>query len=174
MLASEKLVQALTQQVGNEMAASLQYVVTAAHFDGETLPELAQFFYRQAEEERAHAMKFVKFLVDLGARVDIPALGAPRSDFASAEEAVALALQWEQQVTQQIYDLVDVATADGNHIARRFLDWFVTEQLEEMATMGALLQVVRRAGPDRLLFVEDYLARRRGKPGPESVEATGS
>ncbi len=162
-IASDKLVQALNQQIGNEMGASLQYVVTAAYFDSETLPELANFFYRQADEERQHAMKIVRFVVDVGGRVDIPAVPSPRAKFGSAEQAVALALEWEQQVTQQIYGLVEIATADGNHIARRFLDWFVDEQLEEMSTMTGLLQVVERAGKDRLIFVEDYLAR-RGRP----------
>lgn len=170
-IASETLVKALNQQIANEMGASLQYVVTAAYFDSETLPELAKFFYLQGEEEREHAMKFVRFVVDVGGRVDIPAVPAPRARFGSAEEAVGLALEWEQQVTQQIYGLVEIANADGNHIARRFLDWFVDEQLEEMSTMSGLLQVVKRAGKDRLIFVEDYLAR-RGRPhaaaGPES------
>lgn len=162
MLASPKLVAAFNQQIGNEMGASLQYVVLASYFDSETLPELAKFFYRQADEERQHAMRFVKFVVDVGGRVEIPAIPAPKANFKSAEEAAQLALDWEKQVTQQIYGLIDVAVADTNHIARRFLDWFVDEQLEEMTTMGSLLQVIQRAGKDRLVFVEDYLAREGG------------
>lgn len=173
IIASEPLVKALNQQIGNEMGASLQYVTTAAYFDSEALPELAKFFYRQAEEEREHAMKFVRFVVDVNGRVEIPSVPAPRAKFGSAEEAVALALEWEQQVTQQIYGLVEIANADGNHIARRFLDWFVDEQLEEMSTMGSLLQVVQRAGKDRLIFVEDYLAR-RGRPHHAEAEAPSS
>lgn len=165
VIASDALIAALNQQIGNEMGASLQYVVTAAYFDSDALPELARFFYRQAEEEREHAMKFVRFVVDVGGRVEIPAVPAPRTKLGSAEEAVALAVDWEKQVTQQIYGLVEIANGDGNHIARRFLDWFVDEQLEEMSTMGNLLQVIQRAGKDRLLFVEDYLSR-RGRPAP--------
>ena len=169
MIASERLIAALNRQVGNEMGASLQYTVLAAHFDGLTLPELAKFFYRQADEERAHAMKFVHFVIDVGGKVEIPAIGAPRSSFASAEEAVQGALDWEKQVTQQIYDLTDIASEDRNHIARRFLDWFVDEQLEEMKTMGALLQVIQRAGEDRLIYVEDYLARVGVPSEPEAA-----
>ena len=162
MFASERLVQAFNQQIGNEMGASMQYVVLASYFDAETLPELAKFFYRQAEEERVHAMKFVKFVVDVGGRVDIPAIPSPKCDIESAEQAASLALEWERQVTQQIYDLLDIATADKNHIARRFLDWFVDEQLEEMTTMASLLSVIQRAGKDRLIHVEDFLAREKG------------
>lgn len=158
VLASERLVAAFNRQVGNEMHASLQYVSIAAYFDSENLPELAAFFYRQATEERDHAMKFVKFVVDVGGRVEIPPIAAPRAAFGSAAEAVRLSLDWERTVTEQIYGLVDVARDDRNYIAQKFLDWFVNEQLEEVTTMDQLLSVVERAG-DQLIFVEDFLAR---------------
>lgn len=173
MLASERLVEAFNRQIGHEMGASLQYIALASYFDVETLPELARFFYRQAEEEREHAMRFVKFVVDVGGRVEIPAIPAPKSSFKSAEEAAQLALDWEKQVTQQIYDLIDIANGDKNHIARRFLDWFVDEQLEEMTTMGSLLQVIQRAGKDRLIYVEDYLAREGAAPPLDSAASPG-
>ena len=161
-LASEKLIAAFNGQIGHEMGASLQYISVAAYFDSEALPQLAQFFYRQSEEEREHAMKFVKFVIDVGGPVEIPALPAPKARFASAEEAVGLSLESEERVTRQIYELVEAAKGESNHIAQRFLDWFVVEQLEEVATMGTLLQVIRRAGPQGLLHVEDYLARNKG------------
>src|SRR5690349_9885854 len=97
MLASEKLIQAFNQQIGNEMHASLQYIAIASYFDSETLPELAKFFYQQSDEERTHAMRFVKFINDVGGRVQIPALPAPTSEFVSAEEAVGQALAWEEE-----------------------------------------------------------------------------
>jgi ferritin len=159
MLISSKLAQAFSQQVGNEMGASLQYVAIASYFDGESLPELAKFFFRQADEERTHSMKFVHFLNEADGKLTIPAIPAPKSEFASAEEAVQLSLDWEQQVTQQIYGLVNQAKDENNYIAQRFLDWFVTEQLEEVSSMSTLLGIVRRAGPSGLLHVEDYLAR---------------
>ncbi len=158
LLASERLIAALNTQIGNEMHASLQYVSIAAHFDSENLPQLAQFFYRQAEEEREHALKFVRFVVDVGGRVAIPAIAAARTDFASASEAVRLSLDWERTVTEQIYGLVEVAQGDRNYIALRFLDWFVTEQLEEVTLMDQLLALVERAGSN-LILVEDYLSR---------------
>jgi ferritin len=170
MIASERLADAMNEQIGREMGASLQYTAIAAYFDGETLPELARFFYRQADEERDHAMRFVRFLLDVDAKVRIPAIAAPQADFASAEEAVELSLTWERTVTQQIYDLVAIAQEDSNLIAVRFLDWFVNEQLEEVSTMGDLLSLVRRAGESGLLHVEEYLAR-AGVPAAEDAEA---
>jgi len=154
---------------GNEFGASLQYVAIASYFDREALGGLARFFYRQADEERDHAMKFVRFIVDADGSLQIPAIPAPQSQFASAEEAVKLALEWEEEVTQQIYGLVDIANEDSKHIAVRFLDWFVNEQFEEVNTMGTLLQVVKRAGEDGLLHVEEFLAREGGViPPPDA------
>lgn len=164
MQASDKLVDAMNAQIGHEMGASLQYVSIASYFDAEDLSQLAAFFYRQADEERDHAMKFVKFLIDVGGDVEIPNIPAPKSGFDSAEKAVELSLEWEKEVTRQIYDLVEIAQDDRDFIAQRFLDWFVEEQLEEVTTMSSLLAVVRRAGADGLLHVEEYLARTGGAP----------
>jgi ferritin len=169
MNVSEKLADAVNRQIGREIAASHQYTQVAAYFDGETLPELARFFYRQADEERDHAMRFVRFLLDVDAKVRIPAIPEPKSDFESAEEPVALSLEWERAVTGQIYELVEIANADRNLIAVRFLDWFVNEQLEEVSTMSDLLNLVRRAGESGLLHVEEYLAREGlGTPQPQA------
>lgn len=167
---SDRLNAAINTQIGNEMGASMQYIAIANHFNADTLQELASFFYSQADEERDHAMKFVHFMVDVGGKVEIPQIAAPKSDFASAEEAVELSLKWEKEVTQQIYDLVAIEREDKNLAAERFLDWFVNEQLEEVATMSALLAVVKRAGEDGLLHVEEYLARQGLEAAaPESV-----
>ncbi len=168
MLASQKIVDAFNVQIGNEMGASNQYVAIASYFSGEDLEQLSQFFFRQAEEEREHAMKFVHFVLDVGGEVEIPEIAAPRGGFKTAEEAVSLSLDWEREVTEQIYRLVELCEGERNHIGMRFLDWFVTEQLEEVTTIGTLLGVVRRAGEDNLLYVEDYLSR-HGIEGPESV-----
>lgn len=164
MFASDKLIQAFNRQIGNEMGASMLYVSIASYFDSEALPQLAGFFYRQSEEERDHAMKFVKFVLDVEGTVEIPDIAAPRHDFASAEEAVEVALESEEAVTQQIFGLLETARGEKNYFSLRFLDWFVDEQLEEVSTMSALLQTVRRAGPDGLLHVEDYLSRAGGPP----------
>lgn len=160
-LVSEKIVGSFCQQVGNELGASNQYVAIASYFEEEDLPELAYFFFRQAEEEREHAMKFVKFLNEANGHLEIPAIPAPRHRFKNAEDAVQASLDWENEVTKQIYDLVEMCQKERNHIALRFLDWFVNEQLEEVSSIGTLLGIVKRAGDKNLLFVEDYLARHK-------------
>lgn len=157
--ASKRLIDALNEQVGNEMYASMKYISIASYFDSETLPTLARFFYRQSDEERLHAMKFVRFILELGGRVRMPAIPQPTVDFESAEHAVSLALASEERVTGQIQELASVAEDEKNFLARSFLNWFLDEQREEEDSMESLLNTIRRAGPDRLLDVEAYLQR---------------
>lgn len=157
-LISKELAEAINQQIGSEFQAKLQYLNIAAYFDAEDLPQLAAFFYQQAQDEEMHAMKFLHYLVDAGGQVQIPAVPEPQCTFAAAEEAVKLALQSEVRVTGQINALMNLAEEQKDHIAQDFLRWFVTEQLEEVSTMKTLLNITHRAG-DNLLWVEDYLAR---------------
>jgi ferritin len=160
MFASGGLIDAFNHQVGNEMLASLQYVSIASHLALQNLPELARTFFEQADEERGHAMRFVHFVVDVGGPLRLPAVPAPKSDFGTPEQCVSFALEAEKAVTRQINDLVTLARDQENTLALRFLDYFVTEQLEEVNKMTALLALLRRAGTDGLLYVEDYLSRR--------------
>ena len=158
MLISKELEAAMNTQVGSEFGASLQYINIASYFDADSLPQLAAFFYRQAEEEKVHAMKFVHYIVDAGGQVRVPSIDEPKFDFQSAKEAVHAALNWEVEVTKQINTLMDLAIEQNDHIGQDFLRWFVTEQLEEISTMDTLLSVVDRAGAN-ILWVEDFLAR---------------
>ncbi|MDX1631995.1 MAG: ferritin, partial [Thermoanaerobaculia bacterium] len=130
----------------------------AAYFDSEDLNQLSDFFFKQADEEREHAMKFFHFILEAGGRVKLPEIPAPQSEFSSATECAELSLEWEEEVTEQINRLVEIARADDNYAAENFLDWFVTEQVEEVNTMSRLISVIERAG-DQLLLVEEYLAR---------------
>jgi ferritin len=166
-LISDKMNAALNQQIGNELSASMQYIAIAAYFDVEDLLELARHFYRQSEEERTHALKFLKFVVDAGGVVDIGAIPQPQNRFGLAEEAIQKALDGEITVTRQINALVDLATQENDHITHNFLQWFVTEQLEEVASTSTLLKIVQRAGENNLLTVEEYLVR-NGRLGADS------
>ena len=172
-----RFVEALNQQVANEFGASQQYVAIAVHYDAETLPGLAAHFYRQAVEERNHAMMIVQYLLDADEEVRIPGVEEPRRDFADLAAPVSLALEQEKRVTEQIADLVRLAREENELVGEQFLHWFLEEQREEVASMSALLSVVRRAGESNVLLVEDYLARQAGGggAGPEASapEAAG-
>ena len=153
-----KFTDALNDQVASEFGASQQYVAIAVHYDAETLPQLAAHFYRQAVEERNHAMMLVQYLLDAGAPVVTPPVAAPKTAFADDREPIALALDQEKTVTAQIANLVEIARAEGEHVGESFLGWFLDEQREEVASMGALLAVVDRAGSD-MFRVEEFLSR---------------
>lgn len=163
MLISEQLNQAMNTQIGSELGASHQYLQVAAHFESENLPELAGFFFRQADEERMHAMKFVHYILDAGGKVMVPAVPQPSQAAITPEQAAKTSIEWEEKVTDQITDLNKQATSDNDFAALEFLSWFTTEQLEEVNTMTELLQTIQRAG-DQILLVEDYLARRGAPP----------
>jgi bacterioferritin B len=158
---------ALNAQTASEFAASQQYVAVAVHYDAETLPQLAAHFYRQAVEERNHAMMMVQYLLDADQPVITPAVEAPRTSFADDREPVALALAQEQKVTEQIAALVRLARDEHDHVGEHFLGWFLDEQREEVASMNALLSVIDRAGADHMLLVEDYLSRTGGVTAAE-------
>jgi len=149
----------LNEQIANEFAASQQYVAIAVWYDGQTLPQLARHFYRQAVEERNHAMIIVRYLLDARKPVTIPGVGAPRTDFGDAVEPVRLALGQEEQVTEQIQELAKLARGEGDLVGEQFLAWFLKEQLEEMSSMADLLRTVERAAETNILLAEDYLAR---------------
>ena len=160
MIISKEMEQALNDQIGHEYGASLQYVSIATYFDSENLFKLAGLFYKQADEEKEHAHKLIKYLVGAGAQVRIPAIPQPKYDFASAEAAVKLALDWEMEVKQQFDKLTELALAQRDHLSHHFLASFVLEQLEELSSMDRLLDVNRRAGRN-LLMVEAYLVHDR-------------
>lgn len=158
MLISKQLAEAINEQVMHEFQAQMQYYAIAAYFEGEHLPLLGKLFFEQAEEEKEHAVKFVHYVVDTGGELRIPAIGAAKYSFGSAEEAIQAALAWETEVTGRINKLMDIAIQQNDHLARGFLQWYVDEQLEEMTKMEELLSVVRRAGEKNLIMLEAYLA----------------
>jgi ferritin len=149
---------ALNEQIANEFAASQQYVGAAVYYDAETLPRLAAFFYRQAMEEREHAMMMIQYLLDADERAVVPGVAAPQVDFGDVVAPVALALAQEKRVAEQINALAALARREGDYSSEQFMQWFIKEQIEEVATMSDLLRVVARS-QDHEMDIEDYLAR---------------
>jgi ferritin len=164
----------LNAQVANEFGASQQYVAIAVYYDAETLPQLAAHFYRQAVEERNHAMMLVQYLLDAGEEPRIPGIAEPRNTFANVVEPVELALAQERKVTGQITELSRIAREDGNALGEQFMLWFLKEQLEEMSSMTALLRTVERASDANILLVEDHLARTSAVAGGVDPTAPGA
>jgi ferritin len=155
---AQAFVERLNEQIGHEFAAHQQYVACAVHYDGETLPQLARFFYRQALEERDHAMMMVQYLLDADVPVTIPGVGAPQPVFGDIVEPITLALEQERRVSDQINELAATAREAGDYASEQFMQWFIKEQIEEVATMSDLLRVVERSRDDPMA-IEDYMFR---------------
>jgi ferritin len=155
----------LNEQIAYEFAASQQYVAIAVYYDSQSLPQLAAHFYRQAVEERNHAMMMVQYLLDADADVVTPGVDAPQTSFSDVVAPVGLALAQEKRVTEQIVELVKLAREEGELVGEQFLHWFLQEQREEVASMTELLAVVER-GKDNLLTVEEHLSRAAGGENP--------
>jgi ferritin len=168
-MAADAFVSLLNEQIAHEYAAHQQYVACAVYYDAETLPQLARFFYAQALEERDHAMMMVQYLIDADADVVIPGVSAPQVTFSDIVAPVALALEQEKRVTQQINALAGCARAEGDYTSEQFMQWFIKEQVEEVATMSDLLRVVERSRDD-VMEVENYMAREHS--GGESEDPT--
>ena len=156
--ATATFVQLLAEQVRHEFTASQQYIAIAVWFDDHDLPRLASHFYAQSVEERNHAMGMVQYLLDNDVHVRVPGTDEVRNDFKSVEDVVELVLDQERRVTDQITVLARTARDEGDYLGEQFMQWYLKEQVEEVASMTTLLRIVRRAG-DNLFHVEDFVAR---------------
>ncbi len=128
-MAAESFAAALNEQIANEFAAHQQYIGAAVYYDSETLPRLAGFFYRQAIEERNHAMMIVQYLLDTNEEVRIPDIEAKQTRFDDAVAPVRMALEQEERVGEEINALFKLARDNGEYRAEQFMQWFVKEQV---------------------------------------------
>jgi ferritin len=159
-MADKVFADALNEQISNEFAASQQYIGAAIYYDSETLPRLAAFFYRQAVEERNHAMIMVQYLLDTDEEVRIPDIKSQMTRFNDVKGPIQMALEQEKRVTEEINDLFQIARENGDYAAEEFLMWFIKEQVEEVRSMNDLLNVCEQAGGN-VLLIEDFLTREK-------------
>jgi ferritin len=161
-----RFVEQLNAQIGNELAAHNQYLACAVYYDALTMPQMAAFFYAQALEERDHALMMVRYLLDTDAEVVVPGVEAPTPAFDDVVAPVALALAQEKRVTEQINGLLRTAREESDFASEQFLQWFIKEQVEEVATMSDLLAVVTR-NRDDIEDIEEYVAREHSAEGTD-------
>lgn len=157
----------LQEQIYHEFTTAQQYVAVAVYFDGGDFPQLAKFFYAQAVEERNHAMMMVQYLLDRSIAVEIPGVDPVRNRFDAPRDALVLVLDQEHTVTDQISRLTSAARDEGDHLGEQFMQWFLREQVEEVAVMTRLLRVADRAGHN-LFELENFIAREVGTVTPEA------
>ena len=156
----------LQDQIRSEFTAAQQYIAIAVYFDGADLPQLAKHFYGQSLEERNHAMMLVQYLLDRDVEVEIPGVEQVCNRFEQPRDALMLALNQERTVTEQISRLASVARDEGDYMGEQFIQWFLKEQVEEVASMTKLVRIAERAG-DNLFHLEDFVARELGAPAAD-------
>jgi ferritin len=169
-MSESRFLELLREQVRHEFNAHQQYIAIAVWFDGHDLPQLARHYYRQALEERNHAMMIVQYMLDRDLPIAIPGTGEVRNDFDDVVTPIRLALEQEKQVTAQIEELFRAAREEGDALGEQFLLWFLKEQVEEVASATTLLTVAERAGSN-LFDLENYVAREQIGDGGESPDA---
>jgi ferritin len=168
-MSDNRFVKALNEQIAYEFGASQQYAAVAVHYDAETLPRLAAHFYRQAVEERNHAMMMVQFLLDAGEDVVIPGVEAPRTTFGDTVEPVALALEQERRVTSQINALAALAREHGDY-AGAFAQWLPLAT--SVIDVPAFLRALAAIGYDGPVRAEPFNEALRKMPREEALAAT--
>jgi ferritin len=159
MMIGKKMTDGLNAQIGREYSASIEYLAMGAWFEGQGLDGFATFFYKQAAEENEHGFKLVRYLGEVGGEVVIPAIAKPRASYDSVIAALEQFLAMEEEVTRAIYELVDLATAEKDHSAFQFLQWYVEEQREEVSSAGALVEKAKHHGDDSMVILDGLLGR---------------
>jgi ferritin len=165
---SAKLQDALNEQMKNEFFSAYLYLAIAGYFEAEDLPGIASWMRVQGLEELTHGDKFFNFIAEAGGRTDLRGFDAPRNAFDSPLDAFRFSLKHENFVTDSINKLMDLARDESNHAAQIFLQWFVTEQVEEEASFGLILRKLERIGDDGngLLRLDEELGARVFVPPP--------
>lgn len=159
---SKSLTNAINDQIQFEYHSAFVYKAMQAYFETEDLPGMANWMNIQFQEELSHAEKMFHFVCETGSRAVIQGMDAPNMDYSSPLEVFEASLAHEQIVTQRINDLMDLAQQEKNHAAQIFLQWFVTEQIEEEASVGQIIAKLKRAEGDGrgLMMIDQELAQR--------------
>ena len=162
MAMSAELQDAYNDQITLEFASSYAYLQMAAFLDDANLPGFANWMRQQAEEERVHAMKFFAFVLDRGNQVELRSIPAPSSDYTSPLSVFEASLAHEQKVTASIHALYSQANDEKDFESLPLLHWFITEQVEEEATVSELIEQVAMAGDNgaALLLLDRELGTR--------------
>ena len=165
----KKIQDAMNEQIKNEFYSAYQYLSMAAYCESMNLSGFAHWMRAQSREETEHAMKFFDFVLDRGGRVVLQAMEQPVVEFGSPVEVFEQALEHERKVTAMINDLYGLAIRENDYASQTFLQWFVTEQVEEEKNAGDVVETLRMIGDkSEALFLLDRELGQRENEGPES------
>jgi ferritin len=172
LMLNEKMQKALNDQLNAELYSSYLYLSMNAYFKSVNMDGFANWMYYQAQEELGHATKFYDFIIQRGGRVQLQKVEAPPTRWNSPLAVFEATLEHEQKVTGLIYDLVEIANNERDHATQIFLQWFVSEQVEEEDNVGGVLEQLKLMGEAQggLFMIDRELAKR----GPSAASEEGS
>jgi ferritin len=164
---SKTIQDAMNEQIKNELFSAHQYLSMSAYCEVATLPGFAHWMLTQAQEEREHAMKFYNFVLDRDGRVGLRAIDQPVVEFGSPLEGLEQAREQEQKVTALINELYRLAASENDYSSQAFLQWFVTEQVEEEKNVRDVLETLNMIGDESeaLFLLDRELGGGRGMQG---------
>jgi len=163
---SEKMLKVLNTHLNEEFYSSYLYLSMAAYFEAKNLKGFANWMRIQANEEQMHGMKFFNFILQKGGRVTLAEIGAPKIEWNSIPEVFADTLKHEQKISGLINKLVEVAMTEKDYATNTFLQWFVTEQVEEEANVEEIVQKIEMIGDNKsgLYMLDNELGARVAAP----------
>lgn len=166
---NKKLERALNDQINAEFYSSYLYLAMGAHFEAAGLPGCARWMQAQTQEEWFHGMKMYRFVLERGGRIELKGIAAPPERWVSPLAVFENVLAHEQKVTNLINGLVDLAVKERDHATTIFLQWFVSEQVEEEAAASAIIGKFRLIGKESggLFALDNELGQRVFIPPPQ-------
>ena len=165
---SDKMYEALNDQINAEMHSAYLYLSMAAYFEDINFPGMAGWMKAQAQEEMVHAMKFYGYIFDRDCKVELKTIEGPETSWDSPLAAFEASLKHEKYITGRINKLVDLAIEDNDHATRSFLNWFVDEQVEEESSVGDAVKRLKNVGDSKPgLFMLDREPGGRSAGGSE-------
>ena len=165
---NEKIEAAFNDHLNAEFFSSYLYLSMANYFTAENLDGMAQWMQIQTDEERAHAMKFLSFINQRGGRVVLQQIDKPKFEWSSPLEAFQEAYEHECLISSKINDLVNLAGQEGDHAAHTFLQWFVSEQVEEEDAALTIVDKLKMVGDNMmgLMMMDQQLGQRTADAEP--------
>ena len=160
---SKKMLDILNNQVEKEAYASQLYLAMASWTESQGLEGVSTWFYAQAEEERVHMLKFVRYINERGGHAIVPSLAQPPKDFESVKAVFEASLEHEQMVTASINNIVALSLEEKDYTTNNWIQWFVTEQLEEESSVQSILDKLNLLGGSHLYMFDRDIMNMRGE-----------
>ena len=173
MTIGKKMTDAINEQIREELFSAYLYFAMAADFESKDWPGIASWMKVQAQEEMAHSLKFYNWIIERGGKAVFKAINKPQESWDSALDLFEAALEHEQHITSCIYNLVKVAREEGDIATEIFLQWYVTEQVEEEANASEIVEKIKKVKDSQngMYMLDKELSARSATPSQSESQS---